>query len=306
MNTFEEIKHNLADLIEGSEPINSLPAEYPAWTIRSPEGRYGAAVIYFGSEPIRENFHNCQIRTEYWFLSGRKEKCLVLSSTDEELRNEFAAVCAQFVYPGENGEERRRLLAEPIAWWKQWRDLMGNSVYEQEVYNVIAELMALEKQFIKNHNTEWQAIKGGSHDIESDDEAVEVKSTIKRYGSLITIAGQHQLESKKPLWIYFYRMEETNHSLSEDTASINDMVKRLMTIGYDRVKLEKGLKKLGFESGLSIRKKKYRVIEKKKYRVNDSFPKITDESFIGGVKPKGIEKIQYQVNLEILEPTLWE
>ena len=66
---------------------------------------------------------------------------------------------------------------------------------------------------------------------------------------------------------------------SLEGVSINDVKAILVSKGYDENKLEIELERQGFEKGTSIRNKKYKVLEKRKYEVNDSFPKIVQESF---------------------------
>ncbi|WP_289489968.1 PD-(D/E)XK motif protein, partial [Klebsiella pneumoniae] len=89
-------------------------------------------------------------------------------------------------------------------------------------------MWVLEFKLKTDPSAEWTAIRMGSRDIECAEEICEVKSTCKRYGAEITIAGQHQLVHKKPLYLYFVRMEE-----SVEGISVNDMKNRLIQAGYD-------------------------------------------------------------------------
>ena len=140
----------------------------------------------------------------------------------------------------------------------------------------------------------------GSRDIECAEEICEVKSTCKRYGAEITIAGQHQLLHKKPLYLYFVRMEE-----SVEGISVNDMKKRLIQAGYDPGKLETELQQQGLERGASIRDRKYKILEKRKYIVDESFPRITKESFKDNRLPSGITQVIYTVDLDAVNYTAW-
>ena len=97
---------------------------------------------------------------------------------------------------------------------------------------LIEILLVLEHKLATDPSAEWAATRMGSHDIECDKESCEVKSTCKRYGAEITIAGQHQLVHTKPLYLYFLRMEE-----SLDGISINDMKIRLIQAGYNAGKI---------------------------------------------------------------------
>lgn len=294
------IREYFAGRQEGARLIRSLPEKYPAWVIRNPEG-YGVAVPYSNPDPVAEKFENCQLHSRKFNITGTHYKrYLVLSSSTDKLWYEFAAVCAQFVEPGENGENRDELIRTPLHWWKQWRDLLGNSISEFRPYSVIGEMMALDEIYRGDHLVEWSAIGFGSHDIEATSESYEVKSTIQRYGASVIISGQHQLQSKKRLWLYFCRFEKSKLGVS-----INDMEKQLIRNGYDRDKLNEQLLRLGYEFGASCRNEKYKCLERRKYYVDDKFPKITEASFVEGHLPRAITQIQYTVDLDGLEYIVW-
>ena len=70
-------------------------------------------------------------------------------------------------------------------------------------------------------------------------------------------------------------------------------------------KLEIELERQGFEKGSNIRNKKYKILEKRKYEVNDSFPKIVQESFKGDKYPAAVVHIEYTVDLDGIEYTSW-
>ena len=233
-------------------------------------------------------------------IGGEPSNYLVLISAFEEFRYEFASLCAELLDPGKDGKERQKLLANPLEWWKRWRDLVGNDIKERAIYSIIAEMRVLEHKLLTDPSAEWTATRMGSRDIECDDEICEVKSTSKRYGAEIKIAGQHQLNHKKPLFLYFLRMEESGEGVS-----VNDMKHRLVAAGYDSGKLEMELQHQGLEHGASIRNKKFKILEKRKYVVDESFPCITRESFKGNCLPSGITQIIYTVDLDAVSYTAW-
>jgi hypothetical protein len=224
----------------------------------------------------------------------------MLISAFEEYRYEFASFCAEMLSVGENGNNRKTLLDNPLEWWKRWKELVGNGIKERAIYSVIAEMRVLEHLLKTDSSAEWTATRAGSHDIEGAFECCEVKSTCKRYGAEITVAGQHQLVHKQPLFLYFLRMEQ-----SREGVSVNDMKKRLIRAGYDAGKLEMELQRQGLEHGASIRDEKYKILEKRKYAVDASFPNITRESFKENSFPAGITQIVYTVDLDAVSYTTW-
>ncbi|HIS62695.1 MAG TPA: PD-(D/E)XK motif protein [Candidatus Scybalomonas excrementigallinarum] len=299
MNILEEIREYFASKRNGMRDIISLSEEYPAMVIRDGE-EYGVAIIYNNEKEILEKFSNSRLYTKEIFINGKENKYLILSCMLENLRYEFATVCAQFIEPGDNGINRKHLLQDPLDWWKQWKELMGNTISEQQVYNIIAEMIVLEQLYREDHTVQWTALNSGSHDIEGDTGSYEVKSTIKKYETTITIAGQHQLRSIKRLQLYFCRLEK-----SREGVSINDMAEKLTLNGYDKEKLEQQLCKLGYEKGGSVRDEKYVVLEKRKYEVDDKFPKIVESSFKGNKIPDSVLHITYTIDLGGLDYTVW-
>ena len=300
MTLLEEIRDRFASMKSyAAMETKTLEEEYKAYIIRIPDG-YGVAIPVNKEMEVAERFNSCRFRTGLLSIGGNSSNYLMLISAFEEYRHEFASLCAELLEPGENGKARKALLGNPLDWWKKWRELVGNDNKERAVYSVIAEMNVLEHKLKYDCSSEWTATRMGSHDIECIEESCEVKSTCKRYGAEITIAGQHQLVHKKPLYLYFLRMEESLEGIS-----INDMKKRLSDAGYDAGKLEIELQHMGFEKGSSIRNKKYKILEKRKYEVNDAFPCITRESFKNNNLPAGITHIVYTVDLDAVGYTSW-
>lgn len=300
MKIVDEIRECFASIKQtGAREITALPSGYPGFVIRTQDG-YGVAIEVSKDMEVAEKFNGCRFHTGLIGIDGVVNNYLILSSPFEEFRYEFAAICAEFVEPGEEGANRKRLINEPLSWWLKWRELIGNTSREQRVYSVLAEMIVFAHKIDEDPNAEWTVMTSGSHDIECINESCEVKSTIKRYGATVTISGQHQLEHEKPLWLYFCRMEE-----SLEGNSINDLKTVLMSKGCNESKLEEKLEKLGFEKGTSVRNKKFKILEKRKYIVDDSFPKITKESFKKDKFPDSIIHIEYTIDLDGIEYTTW-
>ncbi len=292
MDILEEIKLLFASLPSGAARLKTIEDYYPTFVIRNTEG-VGVAIEWDKEEAISEHFANAHFFSAKMNLSGEEKNVLVFQSFREDLRNEFACVCAQFVEPGEDGKNRFQLINDPLSWWKRWRNLLGNTILDKAPYSVLSEMMTLYRIYENDKTAVWTGAKSGTHDIETSTNSYEVKSTIRRYGASITVSGQFQFHNPKPLSLFFYRMEESPYGLC-----INDMINNLTTIGYDEALLEHQLYTMGYEKGASARDKKYTVLEKRLYDVNDDFPKITEESFAGNAIPNGVIQIVYTVDLD--------
>ena len=300
MNIVAEIREAFASMNKnGVMNIESLPQEYPALVIRTMD-EYGVAIEVDDSVEVAERFNSCRFRTSLISVNDIPHNYLMLSSSFEEYRHEFATLCARFVEPGDDGCERKLLLQNPHKWWTKWKELVGNTNKDQRVYDVIAEMIVLDYKFKSDRTVRWASSQMGSHDIECETESCEVKSTVKRYGTEIVISGQHQLLHDKPLYLYFCRMEE-----SLDGVSINDVEAILIKDGFDSGNLERIIQNKGFERGANIRNKKYKILEKRKYVVDENFPRITAESFKGDQYPFGVTHIQYTIDLDALPYVEW-
>lgn len=299
MTLLEEIRQFFATQLIGAAQIKNLPDSFPAYVLRTNDW-FGVAVEYDSDTAVSEHFANDNYLTAPVFLAGEEKHLLLLTSYVEDLRNEFACVCTQFVDPGKDGEDRVSLLSDPLSWWKNWKTLLGNSISNRAPYSVMCELLVLEHVLGEDPAAEWTATKAGTHDVESPTRSSEVKSTIRRYGADVTISGQFQLIASKPLDLYFCRVEESPTGIS-----INDMKERLVKAGYDGSLLEQQLAAQGYEFGSSDRDKAYSILEKRLFHIDDNFPKLTEHSFKGDVIPKGISHITYTVDLDAVEHLPW-
>ena len=301
MNLISEIRAGFANLPAfGMLPLATLPKDFPGYVLRDANG-YGVAIEISKNESlISEHFANAHYHTSTYSIGNEVKNFLVLQCYREDLRIEFASLCAQFLDPGVNGISRHDLLDNPIAWWNNWRDLLGNKINEKTVYSIIAEMYTLNHIIKVDSTAKWSSNGDSTHDIECQNMSIEVKSTINKYASKMTASGQFQLNSRKPLFIYFVRLEPSSTGYS-----INSLIKELRNNGYDEDTLEQMLLNRGYEKGSSSRDLKYEILEERKYFVDDEFPKIIDKSFKNDIFPKGIVHIEYTIDLDSIQYTAW-
>ena len=298
----KEIQGGFANLDQSGRmlPIKTMPALCPAWVFREGD-RFGVAVECSAPLEISEVFAGARLRTVERVIAGQQRRFLRLESSIEWLRNEFGVICEHMVSVESGTAARQALLADPLVWWERWRHLLGNALVDKHGYDVLAELLALEMLVIEGATYEWSGPFGGVVDIRTPATDYEVKSTISRYGSVINISGQFQLaaSSGKPLQLIHFRFEPVDEGLSIDL-----VCDRLVALGIDAALLEGALQRLGMEAGCSARKEAYNLLEALSYSVDDSFPRITPASFIGGVLPAGVVQFEYSVDLSGLKSKL--
>ncbi len=286
---------------KGAYAISSLGRSFPAWVITT-DDEYGVCIDYEG-ENINESFSKVSIRNSELLINGKdKHKALLLTCTDFSYRKEFSFICEEFVFPGERGENRAELLSHPLNWWRRWKELMGNTQKNKMVYDVVGELSALLKLLSSKDDPYWSATGLSTHDIETSTASYEVKSSIVKDRSVIHVNSQFQLQSGRPLYLIFTRLEE---SLSGD--SIDDLMGEIKKYDLNNISAyEEYLSQKGFKPGNHSRKIKYSILERRKILVNSEFPKITEDMFKEEKYPSHITHIEYDVDLDGLDYENWK
>lgn len=296
MTLLDEIRQAFANLEPSLQAdLSSLPPEHPGLAYRS-WGSLGVCVPVARGTTVSESFAGARLYSRAG-RAGATDDQLCFESDHGRLRNEFAAVCAQFLHPGVGGNDRQALVRDPAEWWRRWRQLLGNSSALRPSYAVLGELLALERLLAAGAQATWGGPAGASYDIETPTGSYEVKSTVMRYGSVVHIAGQYQLlrPQSKPLYVIHQRFEPVPAGDSVDA-----IASRLLANGVDAEELEASLAKAGLEKGCSARKERYALLDSQRYVVDAGFPAITPASFVGGTLPTGVTSLTYAVDLDTL------
>lgn len=280
--------------------LRYLPDNYPAWVVCVNEG-YGVVVPCRLEGEFNNSFSNVTIRyLPKMIIDNEAHSVLFLSVSNKvgkALIEKFVHICYDFIKPGDNGENRESLINDPAQWWKMWKILIGNTDTDVSASSVIGELFTYRWLLKKGIKPEWT---GGSRtrvDFTAGNKCYEVKTTTVRYENLITVHGQFQLQAKAVAeeYLVFCRVEPSGAG-----ESIEDVACEIKNLGEDAVKIENELSRIGFPNGNYYRGIKYKILEMRKYTVDESFPRITPESFIGGKVPDGVIRIEYQVDLSNL------
>lgn len=285
------------DIVGHLQKIQSVAGIYSAYTIKTEYG-YGVAIPMDKEVEVNEDFSNAKLRTQVFFRNQESEPHLYLTlitnhSTD---KCAFSALCEQFVFPGAYGEFRKEIIESPLKWWMEMKQILGNKNVDDMIYDTLGELWIYDFLIRMGKKVVWNGPKGSSADIEAEDMVVEVKSTISRNRREITVHGKSQLTNPqgKRLFLYLCVFEMA----TQTGYSINDIVYGLANDGYDVSEINDKLAQKGLELGKSARDRKYILWNVYKYTVDDDFPRITGESFVGGKEPVGITSISYTVDLD--------
>lgn len=296
MELTNEILSNWSTDIPGyAHKILSLDnTSFPAWTVKDASG-YGVVLLYDGQEDINESFANARITSkDVAFEGGLVKRALTLTSSSTNIIDSFASLCAALVSPGTNGENRIRILNSPIEWWMSWKEMLGNKNIDPRIYDVLGELCVFKELLSTGGDISWNGPNRASYDIEMESRFVEVKSTIVRDKREVSISNHFQLKPEnKPLWLVLCQFEPTVMT----GISIDGIVNEIAMLGYNVSPINDMLCEMGFEPGMTSRKKTFVLHDMLQYIIDDSFPRITPESFAGGVMPESITKITYTVDL---------
>ena len=293
----DEILSNWAGMPTGNAiEISSLTREgFKTWTIKTESG-YGVAFPINSEEDISEAFSGARYYTGRILINSQEEeRALILSTSKEEVKEQFAALCAELVTPGENGEFRHEIEDSPVSWWLAWKELLGNKNVDLRVYDALAELWTLRYLARKGEHAEWNGPNGATYDIDCDYYYTEVKSTTARNKRQITLSNMFQLDPPdgKKLYLVLCQFESAVSGMC-----INSLVDDLVSLGYGRTALDEKLSSLGLEKGKTARRRCYDLHAATEYTVDDKFPAIRESSFIGGTRPKGVMSISYVVTLD--------
>ena len=222
-------------------------------------------------------------------------KLICLTSFNIDSIKEFSYIGDEFI-----SEETQRLIQkDPYKWWNRWKELLGNSISDSSPVSILAEMIILKYLMGKYENVYWKDnTKEKTHDITTDIDAHEVKSTIMKYDNIVHISGQNQLDNKdKPLFLYFCRLE----AATDGSYSLNSMYDDLVADNYDKNRLDKIFEHSNIDLKSISSKEKYNILEIMRFKVDDSFPRINRDIFKGNVIPRGIITINYSLDLSNLD-----
>ena len=286
------------DIVGFAHSISELDSQYPGWTVKFSDS-YGVAIPYSGNENINEFFSNAHIKSDTLVESnGSEQRAIILTADFSVAEGPFSTLCEELLSPGENGKNRSLISRSPVAWWQEWKELLGNRNIDEKVYDTLGELCVLKYLSSIGEEANWDGPNSSTYDIEIENGFVEVKSTTSRSKREVTISNQFQLDPPgKKLDLVLCQFE---HSV-QNGVSIDQIVEDLINMGISRDYLNSRLAKKGLEEGMSARKRTFILHDMLRYRITEEFPRITPASFIGGVMPLGITKITYTVSLDGLE-----
>ena len=251
----------------------------------------GVAIECDDGVVIDESFNKIKIKSLKFSVDGKVKNVVYLYVKNELVTDIFGILASSFL----DLEKRKEIKCDPFGWFEDWRTMVGETKKNKMIYDVIGEMCVLLDQQTKGKNPSWDSMSKGTFDISTQSDIYEVKTSTSKYEDCITIHSQFQLNYRKvnkPLFIAFVKVEKNSGG-----ESIETLYQQLVDAGFSNSLLDTYLDSCGYQKGKKERLIEYLVHEIRFYKVDDSFPAITENSFVGGKIPSNITKYEYTISL---------
>jgi len=190
-------------------------------------------------------------------------------------------------------------------WRHFWGNISTNVLTKEAVIGLFSEVWFINHWLLpfspKSEIMGWRGPYGGRHDFEWVNASVEVKGTTIIEGRKHWVNGIDQLSPPENGKLYLFSLKLREEEGSENT--LTGVIKSCLASIGDDLDLEDFIERTMAIAGYSpahddiYNRIRFRVIDEALYEVTDRFPRITKDSFREG-KPNGIERLEYQINLE--------
>jgi putative PD-(D/E)XK family protein DUF4420 len=206
----------------------------------------------------------------------------------------------------EQGGGAADAVGNTLARWRRfWGAAPAGGLTGEEIRGLFGELWFLAVWLLPRDHSQvahWLGPTGARHDFQWPELAAEVKATTSVRGHVHRINGLDQLDppASGRLLVFSLRMREEatasntlvtlietiTSALSEDSDALDGFESRLAQTGYSPLEAER------------YAEIKFRVINERLYHVAEGFPRLSVESFVGGL-PNGVERVEYEVDLDV-------
>lgn len=229
-------------------------------------------------------------------VEGKRRVFVDVACLMPDLADVFERFSAQVCERIEREPSRAPTL--PAAVLATWRRLLegGSGPSQEALVGLFGELLVLEAMVQADPSSRvdhWQVGAQAVHDFVRAGQAVEVKTTTVREGRRVEIHGIDQLAPPEggSLHLVFLRLQ-----VGDEGRSVGDLVKAVRSATYDQDHLDSTLRTLGWiEDGAAP--PRFKVVEQRWYRVDQAFPHLTKDVFVGSEVPEGVMSIRYSIDL---------
>ena len=294
MNAIELEIRNMSAYVTGfCKPLNNPFVN--GYLIRS-ANEYQIAIPFDFDEDYVDEFVGIKMNTGPLNFGGQVIKVIYLHAADTVSIDKFVPIAYQFLQL----RYREAILANPYAWFDEWRDIFGDSIKHKMIYDVLGEMLALREILKSDGTAKWQGPKNGSQDIVGEHHLYEVKTTTSKKETVVHINSAIQLLGEKPESLILVRLEVKPYA-----NSIDSVKEELIQLGVPEDEIEECLLQKGLTKGSRYRKVSYDLIEILSYDVTEAmFPKITLEQLNDSAPLKNITDYELTLSLDSIPHTV--
>lgn len=258
-------------------------------------------------EPVTdERSRGVRVLTRPLSVQGHRERHFVdVMCTAVSGQEVFNLVVTAILEQVERGVDAQDAVPSTLARWRRfWGAAPAGGLSVEEIRGLFGELWFLAVWLLPHGHEQvghWLGPTGARHDFAWPGMALEAKATTSVRGHLHRINGVDQLDPPVDgrLLLFSLRMREEatasntllslietiTAALSEDSEALDGFESHLIQTGYSPLEAD---------HYADIR---FRVVSEHLYEVGEGFPRLSATSFVGGL-PAGIERVEYEVNLE--------
>lgn len=275
-----------------------------------PDGRRHLFIPVDDSEPAAVDEGTAvRVRVRTLVVNEADELLLDVECLRPDLDDLFTDLCVQIIQAVEADAAGASLL--PVRVIERWRQLLRGITAEglgrREALGLLGELLVLDDLLALNPadgDSAWQAGTDPSrHDFRRGAWALEVKTTTTSTGRMATVHGLEQMQVPPgggELWVAWLRLEVANGG----SFNLPRVVESLLGHTSHPQRLIECLSARGYDHAVSERydRPEVDVVERHFFRVDDDFPRIVAASFSGGIPPRGVRRLEYEIDLSSQAP----
>lgn len=230
---------------------------------------------------------------------------LDLTCLSDDLAPTFTAVAADIgqeagtVLP----DQRVAAVISALGRWQWFWGVETDRLTEQDALGLFAELWFLYRWEggVPEAIEAWTASTGSRHDFQWRERSVEVKATGRRADGAVLHRIQHldQLADPEGGELYLFSLRVVRDELARNTLPniVDRITERLRGNAQAKDDLARKLGQRGYSPAFRRRHETpYRILGEHMYRVLPGFPRLTVDSFVGGLQP-GIADVSYVLDM---------
>lgn len=235
---------------------------------------------------------------------GGKRDFLDVICKEPSLNGVFTRLGAELV---SIASHQKASAAKCIETLEHWRELFvsGAATFSRErALGLLGELWMLKKLLGLDQRAlaTWLGPLGAIHDFRNRQNAIEVKSTLRRGRRVVRINGVEQLAAPGGGSLFLFVLSFI--SVPNGSLSLASLLADVRRAGVVQHQLDERLREIGYREGEhpELDLAAFELREATAYQVADGFPRIVHKSFVGGYAPDRVVRLEYDLDLSAQPP----